>query len=218
MRPEDLSPRQNYVDQLYAQEDAGLQSVRARLVAAGRWGVNIGANEGVILQILLRAIGAKKIVEIGTLFGYSTVWMARALADGGHVFTLERDPACATAARQTFQDCKVDKAVTLLEGEAITSLAKLEEHAPYDIVFIDANKSAYVEYLEWATRNTRKGGLIIADNTFLGGHVLATEKPTSLSQKQWREMRKFNELIADRTKYHATILPTTEGLTIALKL
>ena len=218
MRTEELTPRQNYVENLYAQEDKGLKAVRDRLQAAGRWGVNIGANEGVILQILLRSIGARKVVEIGALYGYSAIWIARALGEGGHLYTIEKDSTCAAMTRKAFKECKVEKFATVLEGDALTKLQELEKHAPFDAVFIDANKSAYVEYLGWATRHIRVGGLIIADNTFLGGHVLAKEKPASLSQKQWSEMRRFNELIADRTKYHATIFPTTEGLTVALKL
>ena len=212
------SPREHYVESLYAREDEGLRAIRERLMTAGRWGINISPNEGLMLQVFVRMIQAKKIVEIGTLFGYSSVWLARALSDGGKVHTIERDHECVRMARKAFEECGVESKVEILEGEATDQLKHLEAQAPFDLVFIDANKSAYVEYLDWATKNVRSGGLIVADNTLLGGGVAESEKPESLSMRQWTEMRKFNEAMADRRKYFATILPTTEGLTVAVRL
>jgi len=225
MRAPELDLRSSYVESLYATEDKGLQSIRERLIAAGRWGVNIGANEGRILQILIQLSGAEKIVEIGTLFGYSTVWMARALAgsekgvEGGkHVFTLEKDPACAEQARLSFRECGVEEHVTLFEGDALQSLSTLSSKGPFDLAFIDANKSAYCEYLDWAEINVKRGGLIIGDNALLGGAVLQDEKPQNMSNRQWQQMRKFNERLADRNKFNATMLPTSEGLSVAIRL
>jgi predicted O-methyltransferase YrrM len=223
MRTHDLSPREKYVESLYTEkEDRDLLSVRERLIAAGRWGVNIGPNEGRILQILLMMIGARKVVEIGTLFGYSTVWMARALMKSGTVekpklFTIERDHECVRQARRSFEECGVSEIVTTLEGEASDCLYQIKSEGPFDLVFIDANKSAYVEYLEWAWSNVRPGGLIVADNTFLGGGVVEESKPSHLSQNQWSAMRLFNELLSDESRFLATILPTTEGLSIAIR-
>lgn len=216
MRTE-LNPQQKYVESLYAAEDEGLRAVHERLVTAGRWGVNISANEGRTLQLLIRLIRAEKIVEIGTLFGYSTVWMARALPDQGRLYTIERDLDCARMARKAFEECGVQNKITLLEGEAADKLKDLEDQAPFDMVFIDANKSDYVLYLDWATRFVRSGGLIVADNTLLGGGAALAEKPESLSNRQWTEMRRFNEMISDTNRYFGTILPTGEGLTVAIK-
>lgn len=217
MRTKELTTRQKYIESLYAPEDAGLRGIRERLITANRWGVNIGGNEGKILQLLIGLSGASKIVEIGTLFGYSAVWMARALPPTGHLFTIERDGTCARMAQQAFDECGVRDRVSLLEGEAIEMLDGLSTKGPFDLVFIDANKSAYPQYLEWSALNVRPGGLIIADNTLLGGHVADPEKPDSLSRAQYNEMRKFNDLIAHDDRFFGTILPTDEGLTVAIR-
>lgn len=217
MRTKDLSPRQAYVDSLYAPEDPGLAAIRDRLMTANRWGVNIGANEGKIMQLLVRLSGAKKIVEIGTLYGYSGVWIARALPNDGHLFTIERDHECVRQARKAFDECGVSEKVTSLEGEATNLLASLVSKGPFDLVFIDANKSAYPEYLEWAAANVRSGGLIVGDNTLLGGHVASDQKPDQLSRAQYTEMRKFNDLVANDARFFGTILPTDEGLTVAIR-
>ena len=217
MRPEELNPREHYIESLYAPEDPGLRAIRDRLVCAGRWGVNIGANEGKILQFLIRLSGVKKAVEIGTLFGYSAVWIARALPADGHLYTIERDHDCVRMARKAFEECDVTEKVSILEGEAIDKLNELEKLGQFDMVFIDANKSSYYEYLKWATKVVRPGGLIVADNTLLGGGVASDEKPENLSMMQWTEMRKFNQAMADMGEFFATILPTSEGLTIAIR-
>lgn len=217
MRIGEPTTRQKYIENLYAPEDEGLHAVRERLVNAGRWGVNIGANEGKILQLLISMVQAKTVVEIGTLFGYSGVWIARALPADGRLFTIERDHDCVRQAKKAFEDCGVSEKVTQLEGDALDVLAQLADQAPFDVVFIDANKSAYPQYLEWAAKCVRPGGLIIGDNTLLGGHVAEPEKPESLSRAQYTEMRKFNDLIANDPRFFGTILPTDEGLTVAVR-
>ncbi len=217
MRIKELTTRQKYIESLYAPEDEGLRGIRERLISANRWGVNIGGNEGKILQLLISVSRASNVVEIGTLFGYSAVWMARALPAGGHLFTIERDRECARMARTAFEECNVADRVTLLEGEALEILVALTAQGPFDMVFIDANKSAYPHYLEWAAMNVCSGGLIVADNTLLGGYVAESEKPESLSRAQYTEMRKFNDLIAHDDRFFGTILPTDEGLTVAIR-
>ncbi len=217
MRDAQPSARDLYVEGLYAQEDDGLRSVRERLMTAGRWGVNIGANEGRMLQVLIRLAGVRRAVEIGTLFGYSSVWMARALPADGTLFTIERDWECVRQARQSFEECGVEERITLLEGDAEEKLREISQEGPFDLVFIDANKSAYFDYLKWALHNVRSGGLIIADNTLLGGGVVFEEKPAELSSRQWTEMRRFNEAVARGGELFGTIFPTTEGLTVAIR-
>lgn len=218
MRSAEQNPQQQYIESLYAKEDQGLQQIRERLVNAGRWGINISANEGRMIQVLMRLAGVSKAVEVGTLFGYSGVWIARGLKEGGQLYTIERDHECVRMARNAFEECGVADRVTQLEGEAIDKLNELESQGPFDLVFIDANKSAYSEYLEWAVRNVRKGGLIIADNTLLGGGAAMSEKPENLSTRQWEGMRRFNESLADQKNFVATIFPTAEGLSVAVRL
>lgn len=218
MRNTELSQADRYIEGLYAEEDAGLRAIRERLVNADRWGINIGANEGRLLQLLLKMINAKTGVELGTLFAYSSVWMARALPVDGKLYTIERDHECVRQAKKGLEDCQVIERVEVLEGDASVLLQQLSVRAPFDFVFIDANKSAYVEYLQWASAHVRKGGLIIADNTLLGGKLTENEKPDSVSRRQWTEMHKFNEVIKNDIGLFGTILPTTEGLTVALKV
>lgn len=216
MRTKELTTRQKYIESLYAPEDDGLRAIRERLVSAGRWGVNIGGNEGKILQLLMKLTNASRVVEIGTLFGYSGVWIARALPAGGRLFTIERDHECVRMAKKAFEECEVLDRVTLVEGDALEALRDLE--GPFDLVFIDANKQAYPQYLDWAALNVRRGGLIVADNTLLGGHVAEPEKPEQLSRAQYTNMRAFNETIAHDERFFGTILPTDEGLTVAIRL
>lgn len=218
MRTTEQTPQERYVERLYAREDDCLKSIRERLVTANRWGINIGPNEGRILQLMVKLAGSRRVVEIGTLFGYSTVWMARGLPADGRLFTIERDHDCVRMAKRAFEECGFEERITLLEGEATEKLRQIESEGPFDLVFIDANKSAYVEYLDWSLENVRVGGLIVADNTLLGGGVAEDEKPESLSQRQWSEMRKFNERLADQSRFLGTLLPTPEGLSVAMRL
>jgi predicted O-methyltransferase YrrM len=215
MRKKELTTRQKYVDSLYAPEDAGLLAIRERLISADRWGVNIGANEGKILQLLMKLVNATRVVEIGTLFGYSGVWIARALPSNGRLFTIERDHDCVKMAKKAFEECGVADRVTLIEGDALEALRDLQ--GPFDLIFIDANKQAYPQYLDWAALNVRRGGLIVADNTLLGGHVAEDEKPEPLSRAQYTNMRAFNEAIANDSRFFGTIFPTDEGLTVAIR-
>ncbi|MES2856083.1 MAG: O-methyltransferase [Bdellovibrionota bacterium] len=214
----ELNSKERYIGGLYAEEDECLLAVKERLVSAGRWGVNIGANEGRMLQLFMKLIGVKKAVEIGTLFGYSGVWIARGLPADGTLHTIERDHDAIRMAKKAFAECGVSDRVRLHEGDAVDQLEKLVSEGPFDMVFIDANKTSYEEYLDWATRNVRKGGLIIADNTLLGGKVVENEKPEELSNRQYNVMRSFNQKMADSSKYFSTILPTAEGLTVAIRL
>ena len=218
MRTIDANPQEIYVEELYAPEDPGLRLIRERLVNAGRWGVNISSREGKILQIFMRLITAERVVEIGTLFGYSGVWLARALPPQGHLYTIERDHECVRMAKKAFADCKVEHQITVLEGEASVKLEELKEKGPFDLIFIDANKSAYLDYLEWSAQNLRQGGLIIADNTLLGGGVAHERKPENLSTRQWEGMRAFNRALADTSRFNSMLFPTTEGLSVAIKL
>lgn len=218
MRTDAVTLTALYIESLTAETDAGLLKIEANLRAAGRWGVNIGPNEGRLLALLTRLSAARRAVEIGTLYGYSAVWLARALPADGRLWTLERDPASAATARQSFADCGVADKITLLEGEANERLRELESSGPFDLVFVDANKSAYPEYLDWAERNLRLGGLLIADNVFLGGAVFSSTKPENVSLRQWQGMRAFNERLMKGGNFRSAFVPTSEGLLVGIKV
>lgn len=179
--------------------------------------ISIGAEEGKLLQLFIRLAGVKKIVEIGSLCGYSALWMAEALPADGVLHTIEKSPEHAALIRQTTAH---DSRIFLHEGDAKTVLSSLSAQAPFDMVFIDADKSAYPFYLEWAEKNLRSGGLIIGDNTLLFGHVWSDTPPQgdrTPSKSAWQAMRQFNQQLADSDRFESVLIPTAEGLTVAIK-
>lgn len=212
-----VTPSVDYIRKLYAAQDALLSDIDARLRACGM-PIHIGPDEGKLLQLLIRLHGSKRIVEIGTLAGYSTIWMARALEEDGHIYTLNKDPQHIKMAQASFAASEVRQHITMLEGDAHATLPQLADKAPFDMVFIDADKISYNDYLDWAENNVRKGGLVVADNTLLFGTVTQDTPPKDTAPATWQAMRRFNERLADPQRYFATILPTEEGLSAAIKL
>ncbi len=206
----------DYINKLYEPQNIGLSSLLSRLESHGRLGINVGLIEAQLIKILIRLYQPKKIVECGTLFGYSTIQMTRALTKDAHIFTIERDIRAAEQARISFEEAQVSEQVSLIVGEMEDKLAELSAKAPFDMIFIDHNKSGYVMALEWAEHNLRRGGLIIADNTLLWGEVAGVEVERA-SKKQLEGMRRFNLLLSDANKYTSILLPTSEGLSIAIK-
>lgn len=179
--------------------------------------IAINPEEGKFLQFLIKACNIKTIVEIGTLYGYSTLWLARALPENGKIYTLERDEFNIKTARKNFD--KLENKITILEGNAEDSLNKLiADGTEVDMVFIDADKINYLNYLNLSEKILKKGGLIVADNTFLSGAVYLDYLPERVSITAQKNMREFNKRLADSTKYESTMLNTEEGLSIALKL
>ncbi len=211
------TPAIEYIRNLYATQDALLESIVTELERRNI-AIQIGAEEGRMLQLLIALHNAKNIVEIGTLAGYSTIWMARALPKDGHIYTINKDPAHVQMAAGFFARCECTDKITQLEGNAHNVLPTLSAKAQFDMVFIDADKISYVDYLDWAEKNVRKGGLIVADNSFIGGVVFEASPPKDYAPTTWANMRKFNERLADKSKYNATIIPTKEGLSVAIKL
>ncbi len=161
----------------FAPEDDALQSAMRRAEAAGMPAIQISPLQGKMLQVLAAACGAKKILEIGALAGYSGLWLARALPADGHMITLEVSPKHAGVARQTFAEGGVGERVEIRVGPALESLAGLQSEAPFDLIFIDADKGNYPAYLEWAMRLSRTGSLIVADNVIRSGRAFLTPPP-----------------------------------------
>jgi len=156
--------------------DAVLEAALADSATAGLPAINVTAPQGRLLQILAQTLGAKAILEVGTLGGYSTIWLARALPAGGHLITLEIDPAAAKVARANFARAGLDGVIELRLGRAIDSLRALiaERRAPFDLVFIDADKASNADYFRAALDLTRAGSLIVVDNVVRGGAVVDT--------------------------------------------
>jgi predicted O-methyltransferase YrrM len=172
------------------------------------------------MATLIHSHQCKKFVEVGTLTGASALWILQGLPEGGHLWTLEKDPLHARAAREIFDQyhqVQPSKGIHLIEGDARETLKTIEAEGPFDGIFIDGNKSAYGDYLDWAEAHLKKGALILADNIFLGGSVF-TGNSAQFSKKQIEVMRNFNERLANPEKYFSAIAPTEEGLFVAVKL
>ncbi len=152
-------------------DDAVLAATLDRAEAAGLPAINVSAPQGKFLYLLARLIGARRILEIGTLAGYSTIWLARGLAEGGRVDTIEIDPHHADVAAANFAAAGLAPVVTLHHGGALGVLPTLT--GPYDLVFIDADKQNGAAYFDWAVRLGRPGTLIIVDNVVRNGDILA---------------------------------------------
>jgi caffeoyl-CoA O-methyltransferase len=195
-----------YVTDLFAPEDAALAAVRRRHAQAGLPDILISADEGKLLHVLLRAVGAVRVLEVGTLGGYSGVWLARALPPHGRLTTIERDPRHAAVAREAFALAGVADRVALIEGTALDLLPSL---APgFDAVFLDADKEGYPEYARWAAQNLRPGGILLGDNAYYFGDLL---KDTAGG----RAMRRFHEELP--AGFDSVCIPTPDGLVLAIK-
>lgn len=207
--------KNEYIESLFANEGVALGEVILTLRDDEKR-MQISPVEGKILHTLVRMIGAERIVEIGTLGGYSAIWMARALPEKGKLYAIESDYKKESRILNNFAHCGVSSKTELLIGRGNDVLPKLVDNGPFDVVFIDADKANYVNYLEWAEQNVRKGGLIIGDNTFLFGAVYG-DNSREMPEKMVKVMQEFNRRLADSEKYTSVIMPTAEGLTVAMK-
>ena len=177
---------------------------------------DVAANQGQLLALFIRMVGAKSVLEIGTLGAYSTIWMARELPPGGQLITLEADPLHARVARENITLAGLDKVVTLREGPALDSLATLEDAAPFDVIFIDADKPNNPYYLQWALKYSRPGTLIIGDNVVRDGEVT---NPNSTDARV-QGVRRFIEMMHNDPRLTVTALQTVgtkgwDGFTLA---
>ena len=163
----DLQPYDRYISKLFAPEDSALESARKEMERAGMPEISVSASEGKLLQVLAQIINAKRILEIGTLGGYSTIWLARTLAADGKLITLEIDADHAAVASRNLKRAGLSKNVEIKVGPALDSLAQMQSGSvtQFDMVFIDADKEGYPKYLQAALPLLRDGGLVIADNT-----------------------------------------------------
>ncbi len=160
---------QENIARLFAPEDEGLRAALQSAEEAGLPPIQISAIQGKFLQLLAAMCDAHKILEIGSLAGYSGIWLARALPAGGRLISLEISPQHAEIIRKSFSNAGVGDRAEVRVGNALDLLPQLQNEAPFDLVFIDADKQPYPQYLEWAMRLTRPGSIIVADNCIRGG-------------------------------------------------
>jgi len=186
--------------------DPAFADILARSDAAGLPPISVDAAQGKLLEILARSLGARRILEVGTLGGYSTAWLARGLANDGTLVTLELDPHHAAVARENLDRAGVGGVVEIRLGPADVSLAELanEGVAPFDLVFIDANKDGYPTYLERAMRLVRPGSVIVADNVVRGGAVADEQNSDAAVQG----VREFLALAATDSRLSGTVMQT----------
>ncbi len=157
------------ITHMFAAEDEGLKHALQAAKHAGLPEIQISPVQGKLLQLLAVACNAQNILEIGSLGGYSGIWLARALHPGGRFITLEINPTHAELVRNAFKYAGVSDRAEVRVGKALDLLPQLEQEAPFDLIFIDADKPPYPQYLEWALRLSRPGGIIVADNCIRGG-------------------------------------------------
>ena len=179
-----------------------------------RPGMQISAYEGHLLQWLVRISGAKNILEIGTFMGTSTLWMAGALPENGMIMTLESSEEYAALARQHFEASPLVDRIEMATGPALDWFKTRPAVPQFDLVFIDADKNNYANYLEEVLPRMNKRGWIVGDNTLLFG-ALSGEKPDAASAAAKEAMTKFNATLADPARFESVLLPTVEGMTVA---
>jgi predicted O-methyltransferase YrrM len=206
-----------FIGETILDEDEALRGAVEAAEAAGLPPIQVSPPQGRLLQLLVRLVGAKKILEFGTLGGYSSILMARALPADGRLITLEAKPEYAEVARSSIERAGVGDKVEVRVGPALEALPGVEDEGPFDLVFIDADKVNTPNYFAWALDRTRPGGLIIADNVVRGGTLADASDPDEATKAQ----RRLHETLADEPRVSATTIQTVgaksyDGFLIAL--
>ena len=199
----------DYITQLFVQSDPIMQETLAASEAAGLPSISVAPNEGKLLMLLAQLCGARNILEMGTLGGYSTIWLARGMVSGGSLITLEANPKHAEVARLNIARAGFTDRAEVRVGAARDTLSQLasEGRSPFDLIFIDADKESYPEYLAWALKLARPGALIIADNVIRDGKILDPED----ADPRVQGARRFNQLLAEEPRVKATVIQTVGG-------
>jgi predicted O-methyltransferase YrrM len=206
MNEELWSDVDEYLVSLLCPPDATLDEALADSAQGGLPQINVAPNQGKLLELLARMHGSRRILEIGTLGGYSTIWLARALPDGGELVTLELELHHAEVARKNIERTGLGSLVDIQVGPAVESLRDLVEERtePFDFIFIDADKESYPEYFALSLQLSRKGTVIVADNVVRGGDVI---DPKSTDERV-QGVRRFLELVAGEERVQSTAVQT----------
>jgi caffeoyl-CoA O-methyltransferase len=209
----------DYISNLFEKEDSSLKATEQSIIDSKIPAISISPNQGKFLQILARTNNAKKILEIGTLAGYSTIWLARALPKNGKLITLEYEPLHARVAQKNIEHAGLESIVEIREGKALDLLPKLVEEGagPFDMIFIDADKAPYKEYFDWSLKLSCSGTLIVADNVIREGKVLDAKS----TDEMVNGVKRFNAALAANPAVTATIIQTVgskehDGMALAI--
>ena len=210
-----------YLSDLLLPVDPILNSVLEASAAAGLPSINVSPTQGKLLNLMARMCGAKRILEIGTLGGYSTIWLARALPADGKLITLEAEPKHAKVATANIDRDGLSNLVEIRLGPALQTLSQLvdQKSPPFDFIFIDADKPGYPDYLEWSLKLSRPGTVIVADNIIRDGGVIDPNHKDPRVQA----VRKFNQMLGSNPRLSATALQTVgskgyDGFAVAMVL
>lgn len=208
-----------YISNLLAREDKALKDTIKSLDSEGLPQISVSANQGKFLQVMAIVCNATKILELGTLGGYSTIWLARMLPENGKMITIEFDKHHANVAKKNIDNAGLTKKVDLRIGKALDILPKMiaNKEGPFDMIFIDADKPPYAEYFEYALSLSRPGTLIICDNVIREGKVLDNKS----TDEKVRGVQRLNKMLSNNKKVTATILQTVgvkeyDGMAIAV--
>ncbi|MBD0378249.1 MAG: O-methyltransferase [Flavisolibacter sp.] len=208
-----------YISNLLGIEDEALKATEKSIGEAGIPQISVSPVQGKFLEILARLCKATKILELGTLAGYSTICLARALPNNGRLITLEVDPKHAAVAQNNINRAQLQDLVEIRIGKALDLLLQLEQEgmAPFDMIFIDADKPPYAEYFQWALRLSRPGTLILADNVIREGKVLDENSEDEMV----RGVQRFNKMLSETTSVTSTIIQMIgtkehDGMAIAI--
>jgi len=217
MDQETFAAVDQFIGETIVEEDEGLLGAIASAEEARLPSIQVSPSQGKLLQLLVRLVGAKRILEFGTLGGYSAILMARALPDDGRLITLEARAEYAEVARRSIDAAGVGEKVEIRVGPALEALPGLEGEGPFDLVFIDADKVNTPNYFAWAFDRTRPGGLIIADNVVRDGSLADPDDPDEATRAQ----RRLHEMLSGNSGVGATTIQTVgvkgyDGFLIAL--
>jgi caffeoyl-CoA O-methyltransferase len=199
---------QAFADRTHAAHDASLERAFRAPDQHGMPAIQLGASESRLLSLLMQLIAARKVVEIGTLAGYSALRLARGLAPGGKVWTFEIEPSYAQIARDNIAAAGLSDVVEVRVAPALQGLSEIEAEGPFDAVFIDADKAGYPEYARWAKKHLRRGGLLIGDNAYYFGQLLDPSAPEAA------RMREFHAYVSEH--FDSVCIPTPDGMVLAV--
>ncbi|HJL04593.1 MAG TPA: O-methyltransferase [Polyangiaceae bacterium LLY-WYZ-15_(1-7)] len=199
-----------FVRRVHAPHDEALQRAFDAPEREGMPAIQVGPDEGKTLMLLLQLAGARRVVEIGTLAAYSTLWMARALPEDGKLWTFEKEPKHAEVARANLEAAGLADRVEVRVGDAIQGLASIEAEGPFDAVFVDADKGRYDRYGAWAAAHLRPGGLLLGDNAYFFGRLADEDDEAAAA------MRRFHQQAA--RDFETVCLPTPDGLLLGRRI
>lgn len=207
------SPLAEYIQTTFTVEDESLRWIRQETARKGLPSIHIQPQEGAFLRFLAAVVGARTCLEVGTLGGYSAAWIAGGMAGDGKLHTVEVNSQHAEAAREHFAHAGLSGRVEVHVGQAIDLLPALAANKPYDLIFLDADKPNYPNYLAWAADHLRPGGVLAAHNAFGYGGKVADESVTELAVQRIRD---FNARLAEDGRWTTTIFPAGDGLAVGV--